>query len=321
MNKKYPQQIFKRSSIAVLLLSSLLAGCGDKSIDAHLEDARAYAQSQNNAAAIVEYKNAIQMDPNAAVPRFELGKLYLQNDNYVSAEKELNKALSKIYTDLVSLQSAREQVEIVTKSTQDLTKSTSILLAEVSLFSNQFGKENTSNVDKLTKSLDVFENKINLISEKGDKSISKYIIAFKEQVVVIIDDFSKQISENEKNLTTINILNNEKISEKIKQFEKTTNDLKVKAEQGIENIKSIAIAQIEKQETEVSKTIEHILETNSITKKLIEVITNYDIPNSLESLNNKLEGLAIENKSLKAMLFIITGLIGISIIGLLIKLL
>ena len=93
MNKKYPQQIFKRSSIAVLLLSSLLAGCGDKSIDAHLEDARAYAQSQNNAAAIVEYKNAIQMDPNAAVPRFELGKLYLQNDNYVSAEKELNKAL------------------------------------------------------------------------------------------------------------------------------------------------------------------------------------------------------------------------------------
>jgi len=116
-------------------------------------------------------------------------------------------------------------------------------------------------------------------------------------------------------------LNNEKISEKIKQFEKTTNDLKVKAEQGIENIKSIAIAQIEKQETEVSKTIEHILETNSITKKLTEVLTNYDIPNSLESLNKKLEGLAKEIKSLKAMLFIITGLIGISIIGLLIKLL
>ena len=239
----------------------------------------------------------------------------------MNTENELNKALSKIYTDLGSLQSAREQVEIVTKSTQDLTKSTSILLAEVSLFSNQFGKENTSNINKLTKSLDVFEDKINLISEKGDKSISKYIIAFKEQVVVIIDDFSKQISENEKNLTTINILNNEKISEKIKQFEKTTNDLKVKAEQGIENIKSIAIAQIEKQETEVSKTIEHILETNSITKKLTEVLTNYDIPNSLESLNKKLEGLAKEIKSLKAMLFIITGLIGISIIGLLIKLL
>lgn len=239
----------------------------------------------------------------------------------MNTENELNKALSKIYTDLGSLQSAREQVEIVTKSTQDLTKSTSILLAELSLFSNQFGKENTSNVDKLTKSLDVFENKINLISEKGNKSISKYIIAFKEQVVVIIDDFSKQISENEKNLTTINILNNEKIDKRIEQFEKTTTDLKVNAEQGVENIKAIAIAQIEKQEKEVYKTIEHILETNSITKKLIEVVTNYDIPNSLESLNHKLDGLAKDNKSIKAMLFIITGLIGISIIGLLIKLL
>ncbi|MDO6565759.1 PEP-CTERM system TPR-repeat protein PrsT [Alteromonas sp. 1_MG-2023] len=93
MNKKYPHQIFKRSSVAILLLSTLLTGCGDKSIDAHLEDARAYVQNDNSAAAIVEYKNAIQLDPSAAVPRFELGKLYLENDNFVSAEKELNKAL------------------------------------------------------------------------------------------------------------------------------------------------------------------------------------------------------------------------------------
>ncbi len=239
----------------------------------------------------------------------------------MNTENELNKALSNIYTDLENLQSAREQVEIVTKSSEDLTKSISILLDALSLFSNHFSKENTSNVDKLTKSLDEFEDKINLISEKGDKSISEYIISFKEQVDVVIDDFSKQILENEKNLTTINILNNEKISKRIEQFEKTTTDLKANAEQGVENIKAIAIAKIEKQEKEVYKTIEHILETNSITKKLIEVITNYDIPNSLESLNHKLDGLAKENKSLKAMLFIITGLIGISIIGLLIKLL
>jgi len=62
-------------------------------MEAHLEDARAYVQKQRIDAAIVEYKNAIQIQPDAAQPRFELGRLYLQTSNYVAAEKELNKAL------------------------------------------------------------------------------------------------------------------------------------------------------------------------------------------------------------------------------------
>ena len=98
MNKKYPHQLFRRSTVAVLLLSSLLAGCGEKSMEAHLEDARAYVQKQRVDAAIVEYKNAIQLAPDASEPRFELGKLYLQTHNYVAAEKELNKALELGYS-------------------------------------------------------------------------------------------------------------------------------------------------------------------------------------------------------------------------------
>lgn len=98
MNKKYRHQLFKRSSVAVLLLSSLLAGCGEKSMEAHLEDARAYTQEQRYDAAIVEYKNAIQLQPDAAIPRFELGKLYLQSNNFVAAEKELNRSLELGYS-------------------------------------------------------------------------------------------------------------------------------------------------------------------------------------------------------------------------------
>ena len=97
MNKKHSNQLFRRSTVAVLLLSSLLAGCGEKSMEAHLEDARAYVQKQRVDAAIVEYKNAIQLAPDASEPRFELGKLYLQTNNYVAAEKELNKALELGY--------------------------------------------------------------------------------------------------------------------------------------------------------------------------------------------------------------------------------
>ena len=98
MNKKSSHRFVKRASVAAMLLSSLiLTGCGEKSMEAHLEDARAYVQKQRVDAAIVEYKSAIQLKPDVAQPRFELGRLYLQSNNYVAAEKELNKALELGY--------------------------------------------------------------------------------------------------------------------------------------------------------------------------------------------------------------------------------
>jgi t-SNARE complex subunit (syntaxin) len=230
----------------------------------------------------------------------------------MSTENELNKSLSEIYTNLESLQNAREQVEIVTKSSEGLTKSTSMLLQQLREFSNQFGKENTNTFSQLTQSLDSFEYKINNISEKGNESISEYIEIFKSQIVTVIDQFSEQIAENEKNLLAINNLNNEKIREKIEQFEKTTTDLKLSAETGINDVKNIAL-------NEISKTIQHIIETNSKADKLIGVITNYDIPNSLEILNQKIDVQAKENKLMKILLFLIIGLLGIGITSFMVK--
>jgi len=46
----------------------------------------------------------------------------------MSNENELKSALSKMYSELENLQSAREQVEIVTQSSKDLTDSTAKLL-------------------------------------------------------------------------------------------------------------------------------------------------------------------------------------------------
>ena len=97
MSKNNSNKIFKRSSVAVLLLTALLSGCSEKSMESHLADARSYVSEQQPDAAIVEYKNAIQKSPNAAAPRFELGKLYLQTNNFVAAEKELNKAMELGY--------------------------------------------------------------------------------------------------------------------------------------------------------------------------------------------------------------------------------
>lgn len=93
MAKHKTNKLIKRTTLAVMLTSVLLSGCSEKSMESHLADARNYASQQQLDAAIVEYKNAIQKGPNAAEPRFELGKLYLQQKNYAAAEKELNKAM------------------------------------------------------------------------------------------------------------------------------------------------------------------------------------------------------------------------------------
>lgn len=93
MTKMKPNTLLKRTTLAVMLTSALLSGCSEKSVESHLADARNYASSQQIDAAIVEYKNAIQKAPDAAAPRFELGKLYLQQSNFSAAEKELNKAM------------------------------------------------------------------------------------------------------------------------------------------------------------------------------------------------------------------------------------
>ncbi len=97
LNKR--KNLLKGTSAAVLLLSSLLAGCTEKSAESHLVDARAFASQQQIDAAIVEYKSAIQKSPDAAQPRVELGKLYIESKNFVAAEKELNKALELGYPE------------------------------------------------------------------------------------------------------------------------------------------------------------------------------------------------------------------------------
>lgn len=232
----------------------------------------------------------------------------------MQTEKELNKALSEIYSDLEKLQSAREQVEIVTENSKELTSATSILLKELREFSNQLGKENSSITSQFTKNLIDFENKINKISEKGNKSISEYIESFKKQIIGVIEQFSKQLADNEENLNAISNLNNEKIGKKILDFEETTKDLKINAEKGIEEIKTIAISKIENQEQIISKTIANIENTNLKNKELIAIITEYDIPKRIEDIDNKLVSQYNQNKLIKKLLLGLILLVGIGLI-------
>lgn len=69
----------KRISVAALLLTSLLSlsGCQQKTSEEHIATAKEFVVNGDQKAAIVELKNAIQLNPKQAEARFELGNLYL----------------------------------------------------------------------------------------------------------------------------------------------------------------------------------------------------------------------------------------------------
>jgi putative PEP-CTERM system TPR-repeat lipoprotein len=85
-----------RKSLLVLTLG-LLISCSEQTSEQHLAKAQEYIAQQNNAAAIVSLKNAVQQAPKSAEARFELGKVYLAEKQYENAEKELNRALEYGY--------------------------------------------------------------------------------------------------------------------------------------------------------------------------------------------------------------------------------
>lgn len=83
-------KVFKLSLVGLSV--ALLLGCGPKTAEEHLAEAQQYMSENNNTAAIVALKNAVQTDPKSAEARFALGKVYIETKQYESAEKELNRA-------------------------------------------------------------------------------------------------------------------------------------------------------------------------------------------------------------------------------------
>lgn len=94
------KKVLSKISIAALLLSSLigLSGCQQKTSEEHIATAKEFVINGDQQAAIVELKNAIQLDPKQAEARFELGNLYLEQNKYQEAEKELNRAMELGYS-------------------------------------------------------------------------------------------------------------------------------------------------------------------------------------------------------------------------------
>jgi putative PEP-CTERM system TPR-repeat lipoprotein len=84
---------FRKAAAPVsLALAMLLAACGDSDPQKMLESARQYLDKNDNPAAIIQLKNALQEAPDLAEARFLLGKALLLNGDPAGAETELQKA-------------------------------------------------------------------------------------------------------------------------------------------------------------------------------------------------------------------------------------
>lgn len=77
---------------AMLLLAGVLSACGSQDPQALIASAREHMQKNDNAAAIIELKNALQEQNNLPEARLLLGQALLANGDPVGAEAELRKA-------------------------------------------------------------------------------------------------------------------------------------------------------------------------------------------------------------------------------------
>ncbi|MBU1225396.1 MAG: PEP-CTERM system TPR-repeat protein PrsT [Gammaproteobacteria bacterium] len=97
-----------RLLLTLILGATLLTACGANDSTSLLTEARAMAAAGDYKAAIIQLKNALAEDENNAEARFELGKLYLDQLNLASAEKEFRRAREAGYaTDAVNPMIAR----------------------------------------------------------------------------------------------------------------------------------------------------------------------------------------------------------------------
>jgi putative PEP-CTERM system TPR-repeat lipoprotein len=79
--------------VLLVVVLSVLSSCGKQTSKEYIQEAKQYIAEEDTGAAIVALKNALQLAPNLAQARFELGALYLQQKQFENAEKELNRAL------------------------------------------------------------------------------------------------------------------------------------------------------------------------------------------------------------------------------------
>jgi putative PEP-CTERM system TPR-repeat lipoprotein len=115
----------RTNAVAALLATLIVFGCGADKPESMLASAKDFLAKNDNKAAVIQLKNALQNNPNLGEARFLLGKALLDGGNPTAAEVELRKAKELDYSaDQVTpvLASALLMLGQARKITDDLAK-------------------------------------------------------------------------------------------------------------------------------------------------------------------------------------------------------
>ena len=85
-------KVFKKIAFFSLVSTAVITS-GTTYANKYIESSEKYLQDNDVNSAIIELKNAIQSTPKEAQPRIMLGEIYLNRGNFLSAEKELSRAI------------------------------------------------------------------------------------------------------------------------------------------------------------------------------------------------------------------------------------
>lgn len=179
---------------------------------------------------------------------------------------KINETLANLETNLRSITAAREQVEMVTDSSDNLLNSVTNLLTEIKQLSNHFKEREESNFKDL----------------KEYKTITDGLNTSQKSFIGEISNTQqKQIKDLESKLNAIVAESKNAFNLNIKDFKSAIKELKTNTENEILEIKELTVDVLKQQTLEISNCLE---EFNVLSND-----NNNNIKNFEKSLNNKLE--------------------------------
>ncbi len=79
---------------SAIILTLILSACTEtKTAQQLMQSGNSFVQVRDFSSAVIEFKNAVRLEPKNANARFELGNAYLEQGNFINAEKEFSRAV------------------------------------------------------------------------------------------------------------------------------------------------------------------------------------------------------------------------------------